>query len=61
MTEKVSASLGVTKNLGNFESMRFDYFYETDVLPGEGATEALERANKLVYDFLEKKISEEEF
>jgi hypothetical protein len=58
---KVRAALGVTKNLGNFESMRFDYSYETDMLEGETPEEALDRANGIVYAYLEKKIKEEEF
>lgn len=61
MSDRVSASLGITKNLGNFESMRFDYSYETDLLEGETPEAGLARANELVYTYLEKKIGEEDF
>lgn len=59
MSEKVRVSLGVTKNLGNFESMRFDYDYETDVRPGESEQDAMDRAHQFVYTYLDKKIQEE--
>jgi hypothetical protein len=56
---KVSAAVGVTKNLGNFESLRLDYSLESDIRPGEKPDEALQRVHKEVYAFLEKKIKEE--
>jgi hypothetical protein len=61
MSERVRASIGVTKNLGNFESMRFDYSLEVDIRDDETHGEALQRAHAEVYTFLEKKIAEEEF
>jgi hypothetical protein len=61
MTNRVRAAVGVTKNLGNYETMRFDYAVETDAREGETAEAALERAHHLVYTFLEKKIGEESF
>lgn len=57
---KVKASVGVTKNLGNFESLRLDYSLETDSKPGETPEAALERVHKIVYKFLEEKVAEED-
>jgi hypothetical protein len=58
-TRKVSVSVGATINLGNFESMRLDCTVEEFVAGNENATNALHRAWKQAYAFIEEKVEEE--
>lgn len=51
---RVSVSLGFTKNLGNFESLRVDIGIQDFVRQGEKASEAVDR----VYAFVESKLIE---
>lgn len=49
---RVSASIGYTVNMGDFESMRFDFGVEVDAKEGETAKAAMERAKGLVESVL---------
>lgn len=48
----VTVSLGYTKNLGNFESLRLDVGFEDSVRDGESSDEAFRR----VYDDVERQL-----
>lgn len=56
MTEssKVTVTLGFTKNLGNFESLRVDIGIQDFARQGESINDATDR----VYKFVEKKLEE---
>lgn len=60
MTDRVTAKVGVTKNIGDFNSIRFDYAFETDLLPGETPEAGLDRAHGIVYAKLEESLAAEE-
>ena len=51
---KVSATLGYTLNLGNFQSLRVDLGVVDHVRDGETTNDAMNR----VYDFVEAKVVE---
>lgn len=55
MGERLTVSLGLTKNLGNFNSLRLDAHFETDLKQGESVEEGYERAWAVV----EKQIEEQ--
>lgn len=57
---RVKASLGYTRNMGNFESLRVDVGIEDSVRDGEKATEAFERVYSLVESKLLEKVAEVE-
>jgi hypothetical protein len=60
MTEdtKVTVTLGFTKNLGNFESLRVDIGIQDYVRKGETVNEATDRVYKFVEDKLTEKSTE---
>ena len=51
---RVSATLGYTLNLGNFQSLRVDLGVVDSVRDGETTNDAMNR----VYDFVEAKVVE---
>jgi hypothetical protein len=51
---RITVTLGFTKNLGNFESLRVDIGIEDYVRDGEHINDATDR----VYKFVEKKLEE---
>lgn len=51
---RVTVSMGFTRNMGNFESMRIDIGVEASANQGERVVEAFDR----VYAFVEKKLVE---
>ena len=51
---KVSATLGYTLNLGNFQSLRVDLGVVDNVRDNENVDEAMNR----IYDFVESKVIE---
>lgn len=53
-TTKVSATLGYTLNLGNFQSLRVDLGVVDNVRNDENVDQAMNR----VYDFVESKVIE---
>ena len=53
---RVTVSLGFTKNLGNFESLRVDIGVQDFVRQGEHINDATER----VYKFVENKLIEKQ-
>jgi hypothetical protein len=53
---RVTISLGFTKNLGNFESLRVDIGVQDFVRQGEHINDATER----VYKFVENKLIEKQ-
>lgn len=59
MTEpaRVTVSLGYTRNMGNFESLRVDLSIEDSVRPSEGEGKAgIEAAMNRLNTFLEQKL-----
>lgn len=57
-TAKVSATLGYTLNLGNFESLRVDLGLTDHVRQGEDIVQAQDRVYKLVEVQLVEKVKE---
>lgn len=55
---KITVSLGYTKNLGNFESLRFDLGITDSRREGENINDAFERVYKFVEDKLADKVLE---
>jgi hypothetical protein len=53
---KVTVSLGFTKNLGNFESLRVDIGIQDFVRQGENTSQATDR----IYAFVESKLIEKQ-
>lgn len=51
---RISATLGYTLNLGNFQSLRLDLGVTDDRREGENIDEAFER----IYTFVEQKLGE---
>lgn len=51
---RVKVSLGYTRNMGNFESLRVDIGVEDDLRNGENIATGFDR----VYGFVEKKLVE---
>jgi hypothetical protein len=58
--EEVSVTLGFTMNLGNFESIRFDYGLKAHVRDGETYDEAFDRISQTVEARLLARIKEEQ-
>lgn len=55
----VSVSHGYTMNIGNYESMRFDFGVTEPILDGESTTTALKRVDALVSEYLVERVNEE--
>ena len=55
---KVSVALGYTHNLGNFQSIRFDFGVIDSKRDGENTEQAFDRVYKFVEDKLTEKIKE---
>ena len=55
---KVSVALGYTHNLGNFQSIRFDFGVIDSKRDGENTEQAFDRVYKFVEDKLTEKIQE---
>lgn len=53
---RVTAAMGYTVNMGDFESLRIDFGVETDVGDNETTRAAMERAKKLVEDVLGEEV-----
>jgi hypothetical protein len=60
MTDTIRVAVGVTRNLGNFNSLRLDTDYTTEQLKGETPEQAFARAWALVEKELEDKAAEYE-
>lgn len=56
--DRVSASVGVTRNLGNYNNVKLDAQWETEVREGETVEEALERAFRTVEAKVEKELND---
>lgn len=56
---RVTMSVGYTKNMGDFNSLRIDVGVEDSVQPGESMTEAADRIYDFVSDQLVARIKEE--
>lgn len=59
MTDRVMVSRGFTRNLGNFESARYDAWFESDVREGETEQEAYDRVKKFVTDNVTSDVEED--
>jgi hypothetical protein len=57
---KISVALGYTLNLGNFQSLRFDFGVVDSKRNGETPDQAFERIYKFVEDKLTEKVKEAE-
>jgi len=57
---KVSVTLGYTRNLGNFQSLRIDLGVTDSKRDGENTDQAFERVYKFVEDKLAAKVLEAE-
>jgi hypothetical protein len=57
---KISVALGYTLNLGNFQSLRFDFSVVDSKRNGETPDQAFERIYKFVEDKLTEKVKEAE-
>jgi hypothetical protein len=57
---KVSVALGYTLNLGNFQSLRFDFNVIDNARNGETVDQAFNRVYKFVEDKLTEKVKEAE-
>jgi hypothetical protein len=57
---KVSVALGYTLNLGNFQSLRFDFGIVDNRREGENIDQAFERIYKFVESKLTEKVKEAE-
>jgi len=57
---KISVALGYTLNLGNFQSLRFDFGVVDSKRDGENTDQAFERMYKFVEDKLTEKVKEAE-
>lgn len=57
---RIRVSEGITKNLGDFNSFRYDASVELDVEAGETVEEAYERAYALANAEVEKRLTEVE-
>ena len=57
---KVNVTLGYTLNLGNFQSLRFDFGVVDSKRNGETPDQAFERIYKFVEDKLTEKVKEAE-
>jgi predicted kinase len=55
---KIKAAIGITKNLGNYESLRLDASEERDVSEGENKDEAWKELWKSVENQLEGQLEE---
>lgn len=49
---RVTCSVGYTRNMGDFESLRIDFGVEDSTRPGEKVSEATER----IYNFVSGKL-----
>lgn len=56
---RVTMSVGYTKNMGDFNSLRIDVGVEDSVRPGESMTAAADRIYGFVSDQLVARIKEE--
>lgn len=56
---RVTMSVGYTKNMGDFNSLRIDVGVEDSVQPGESMTAAADRIYDFVSDQLVARIKEE--
>jgi hypothetical protein len=57
---KISVALGYTLNLGNFQSLRFDFGITDNARNGETVDQAFSRVYKFVEDKLTEKVKEAE-
>lgn len=55
MSNRVSVTVGYTRNMGNFESLRYDVGLESDPMSGESTAQAYER----VAEFVKKRLMEQ--
>ena len=58
--DHIRVSVDVTKNLGDYNSLKVGASFETDVLPQETEAEAYDRAWALVEKQIETKLAEAE-
>jgi hypothetical protein len=58
MANQVTASLGITLNIGNFQSARVDCGVTADVRDGETTDDAMRRVYDYVEQFVDEKVKE---
>lgn len=57
---RVTVTMGFTRNMGNFESLRIDVGVESSALAGETVDAAVERVYRFTESKLEEKFTETE-
>ena len=55
--DRIFISLGVTINLGNYESVKIDTGVSSDRLPDESVEQAQERVTKATLSYLEARVT----
>lgn len=55
-TAKFGMSKGITKNMGDFESLRVDVWLASEVLEGESIKEAYARVEEIIDEVLEEAV-----
>ena len=54
----VGVNVGITKNMGDYESLRVDCWLTDDVLEGETHSQALERVSAIAVESLTRQVEE---
>lgn len=58
--DKVGAQIGITRNLGNYNNVKLDGWWETRVEEGETTEDAFDRVFRKVESVIEKELEEYE-
>ena len=58
MADRITVQTGVTKNIGNYESVRLDAHYETEIRTGETVEQAFARAWEVAETQINQKVEE---
>lgn len=54
----VGVNIGITKNMGDFESLRVDCWLTDEILEGETQSDALARVGAIAYNELTRQVEE---
>ena len=54
----VGVNIGITKNMGDFESLRIDCWLTDEILEGETQSDALARVGAIAYNELTRQVEE---
>lgn len=56
--DRVGMNMGLTKNMDNYESLRIDAWYSTDVQEGETVEEAYDRIREVLDEVIGEAVTE---